>query len=619
MAISLGKNIESLRAQRNLGTAIAGSSTVLERLGSGLRLNHASDDPAALAVASSLNASSRVFTRAIRNLQDGISVLSVAEASVKELKSLTLRQEELATQSANGVYSSAQRQALDAESRALTKEYDRIILSTKYNGLSLLDGRATEGIRLQGGYGLEGSINVEYAKGLGRKVGDGSFSQAVTIAVSLSARHGTVGDFDGNGTFDVVIVNASSDKAAILRGNGDGTFKALTSFYTGDQPYTVTAADLNNDGRLDLAVGNYGSGQTTVHLGNGNGSFKAGANLGGTFGKLGVAPGDFNKDGWLDLVSVSYGVDQVRVNLNVGGGSFAAGVTYAEGDDLRWPVVGDFNNDGNLDFVAVGDDPAESARVYLGNGNGTFRNGASYSGFPSNDAQTADLNGDGFLDLVVTGVSGELGVRLGVGNGTFGSWRTHSLPNAVSHFSLSDFNEDGITDIAASSTAADKVFIRLGNGNGSFRAGSEYDAGVNAGTVLTADFNQDGVDDLLALDNGNNRISILMANGDHRNFAPTLDLSTAASARSSLDVIRSTTQRLSSALGEIGAAHSRIVVAMETLRTGQEGTNAAVSRLQDADVASELSLLLKQRIVSDVAASILAQANQIPSLVLDLL
>jgi flagellin len=73
--ISIGSNIASLRAQRSLSDSTATLERVTERLSTGLRINHASDDAAGLAVSSSLKADSRVFTQGIRNLNDGSSTL----------------------------------------------------------------------------------------------------------------------------------------------------------------------------------------------------------------------------------------------------------------------------------------------------------------------------------------------------------------------------------------------------------------------------------------------------------------------------------------------------------------------------------------------------------------
>lgn len=105
MPISIGSNISSLRAQRRLASNAERLSATFARLSSGLRINKASDDPAGLAVASSLYADSRVYTQGIRNLNDGISCRAIANGAIENLKTVLSRAKELAEQSANGVYS----------------------------------------------------------------------------------------------------------------------------------------------------------------------------------------------------------------------------------------------------------------------------------------------------------------------------------------------------------------------------------------------------------------------------------------------------------------------------------------------------------------------------------
>ncbi len=107
MAITIGSNIASLQAQRRLETSSNALGRAYERLASGARINHASDDPAGLSVSLSLGADIRVFNQARRNIGDGVSMLTIAEGALTELSSIVGRQLELAEQAANGVYSTS--------------------------------------------------------------------------------------------------------------------------------------------------------------------------------------------------------------------------------------------------------------------------------------------------------------------------------------------------------------------------------------------------------------------------------------------------------------------------------------------------------------------------------
>ena len=140
MAINIRTNIPSLIAQRNLDSSSARLNTSYERLSSGLRINRARDDAAGLSIAESLKADSAVATVGIRNANDGISIISIADQAIGQIGNTLARLAELAQQSANGVFANTQRSALQNEFIALQSEIERIAYTTKFNGLNLLSG-----------------------------------------------------------------------------------------------------------------------------------------------------------------------------------------------------------------------------------------------------------------------------------------------------------------------------------------------------------------------------------------------------------------------------------------------------------------------------------------------
>jgi flagellin len=140
MGINLQTNVPSLIAQRNLNSTTTGVNTAYERLSSGLRINRARDDAAGLAIAESLKADARIAAVAIRNANDGVSVISIADQAIGQIGSVLARLAELAEQSANGVFANVQRSALQNEFGALMSEIERIAYTTEFNGLRLLSG-----------------------------------------------------------------------------------------------------------------------------------------------------------------------------------------------------------------------------------------------------------------------------------------------------------------------------------------------------------------------------------------------------------------------------------------------------------------------------------------------
>ncbi len=155
MPITLGSNIASLRSQRQLFNSSNELSSVFERLSSGQRINKASDDAAGLAIADSLRTDSRVYAQGVRNLNDGLSALQIADGAISELSGVTARLIELAEQSANGALSNVQRKSLDQEAQSLRDEYLRIIQSTEFNGRQVLTSEYGT-LRLQAGFGIDG-------------------------------------------------------------------------------------------------------------------------------------------------------------------------------------------------------------------------------------------------------------------------------------------------------------------------------------------------------------------------------------------------------------------------------------------------------------------------------
>jgi len=140
MALNIRTNLASISAQRNVSLSTGRLQQAYERLSSGLRINRASDDAAGLAIAETLKADARVASVAIRNANDGISIIAITDGAIGQITNILSRLAELASQSANGVYGNGQRSALQLEFSALMSEVERIALITEFNGLNLLSG-----------------------------------------------------------------------------------------------------------------------------------------------------------------------------------------------------------------------------------------------------------------------------------------------------------------------------------------------------------------------------------------------------------------------------------------------------------------------------------------------
>ncbi len=140
----INTNVMSLNSQRALNTSQKSMATSLERLSSGLRVNRAADDAAGLAIAERFTSQIRGLGQAIRNANDGISMVQTGEGAMAELTNAMQRMRELAVQAANGIYNTTDRASLDLEYQELNLEITRIINATEFNSQSILTGTSIE-------------------------------------------------------------------------------------------------------------------------------------------------------------------------------------------------------------------------------------------------------------------------------------------------------------------------------------------------------------------------------------------------------------------------------------------------------------------------------------------
>ncbi|MBD3420151.1 MAG: flagellin [Chitinivibrionales bacterium] len=139
----INHNIPSMVTQGALFQVNRDMGKNLERLSSGLRINRASDDAAGLGVSENLRTQVRGTAQAVRNAQDGIAAINIAEGAANEISDILQRMRELAIQTANDTLTSTERAYADQEFQALDREIDRIAQVTNYNGMDLLSSQST--------------------------------------------------------------------------------------------------------------------------------------------------------------------------------------------------------------------------------------------------------------------------------------------------------------------------------------------------------------------------------------------------------------------------------------------------------------------------------------------
>ena len=140
MSVRIFNNIASLNAQRILSNNNDRLAQSVERIASGIRINRGADDAAGLAISEALRSDIRGLRQAVRNANDGISLINVAEGALNEQSSILIRLRELASQAATGTVGSTERATIQLEFTALRNEIDRIANTTQFNGQGLVDG-----------------------------------------------------------------------------------------------------------------------------------------------------------------------------------------------------------------------------------------------------------------------------------------------------------------------------------------------------------------------------------------------------------------------------------------------------------------------------------------------
>ena len=222
MAMVINSNIQSLNAQRNLSISQGDQNQAMERLTSGKRINSAADDAAGLAISSKMTSQIKGLDQAVRNANDGISLIQTAEGALEESTNILQRMRELSIQSANGIFTDDNRSTLNAEVDQLKAELTRISETTSFNGLQILDGSQGD-IALQVGSEANQTMTFNLGSGFGAAklgaaeggVSSGSFTLAETTSVAQSGAAGTLnalsaGDLEINGVA-VPAAQTSSD------------------------------------------------------------------------------------------------------------------------------------------------------------------------------------------------------------------------------------------------------------------------------------------------------------------------------------------------------------------------------------------------------------------------
>ena len=438
----INTNVGALMARTYAARASDKTQTSMERLSSGLRINSAADDAAGLAVANKMASQLKGIKMAIRNSQDGVSLVQTAESGMSQISSMILRMRELAIQMDNGIYTDKDRDNAEMEDQALRAEVDKVVANTRFNDVSLLDGSYDKTVRTGNTnaestrIAIDGMTNLvneesylpkslsDIANGKGGFVVNGA-----TAGDTAGRRVSEAGDVNGDGLDDFIIGarqadpnGADSGAAYVVFGSKDGRNVELSDIEAGIGGFVIRGvsagdnagasthggSDVNGDGLADIVVGarhddpnGNNSGAAFVVFGKkdttavelsaieaGTGGFVInGANAGDIAGNKAVLTGDVNGDG----------IDDILVSAQGDGSNGAnAGAIYV--------VFGKTNT------TAV-----ELSAVAAGAG-GFIIKGASAGDEAGWVSHAGDINGDGYFDVALSAYGADPGGRADSGS-----------------------------------------------------------------------------------------------------------------------------------------------------------------------------------------------------------
>ena len=355
-----------------------------------------------------------------------------------------------------------------------------------------------------------------------------------TFSVGREPLSLAIGDVNGDGHQDLVVVNETDDDITVLLGNGDGTFlpSAAGDVPAGRRPSFVALGDLDVDGDLDMAVADRAGNAALALLGDGSGGFPTSQPTPAGAGPVSVAIGSLNpsEDTNPDLAVTNIGEGKVSVLLGMGDGTFSEERPRVPvGNRPVFVAIGSLNSDDDaFPDLAVVNRIDRNVSILLNNGDGTFFTAAGSPvpvGISPRAVAIGDLNGDGILDLAVPNADvadSDGNVSILIGNGSGGFTATPPVMNVGRNpvfVAIGDLNSDGNADLAVADfgtcSMSSDVFILHGNGDGSFDPEQEQAVMVEKEPlfIVIGDFDEDSRPDLAVLNKCSKNVSILLNRG----------------------------------------------------------------------------------------------------------
>ncbi|MBG9567908.1 flagellin [Brevibacillus agri] len=557
----INHNIASLNTYRQLTGNQAATNKNIEKLSSGLRINRAGDDAAGLAISEKMRSQVRGLDMASKNAQDGISLIQTAEGALNETHSILQRMRELATQSANGTNTDADRSALQDEMNQLTSEINRIGNTTEFNTQKLLNGG------ISSGDGAKITQATSATKTLTDAIKTGAawtFAAGDKIVVDNQTFNLKGSDVDGK-TFTTAqdaidalknITSGGVKLSDVADLSDDGTGKlVITSKSKGTSSNVDVVSAANTIATSAMTTAAVKGTPTTVER----------AGLEGTT----ALSGDATTIAANSTFKIQVGTDSdVEVSLGTTSKSYD---TANADSNIANAAMQDLVKDLNAALQKAGLDGKVSASV----SNGNMVQFISETG----------------KDIKLTDGTGTPLIALGYAAGDMTTVKNVNQvvgPGAQGSGFSTKFQIGANSGQSMSLTVSDMRSAALG---------------------ITGNAGQQGFTKTNTVTNGTNDVKAEAA----------LNISTKEDASNAIKVLDKAINSVSSERAKLGAVQNRLEHTINNLGTASENLTAAESRIRDVDMAKEMMEQTKNNILAQAAQAMLAQSNSQPQGVLQLL
>lgn len=566
-------NIMAMNAYRNYNTNTSALSKNLEKLSSGYKINRAGDDAAGLAISEKMRAQITGLTAASKNVKDGISLVKTAEGAMQEIHDMLNRMDYLATQSANGTYDDAvDRNNLQKEVDSLRNEINRIADSANFNGIKLLNGELGE-VKAQGQdwtiatVGTTAGVNTLLAE-------DPITAQSTSFVVDLDGMSAAMGTTSAGfkltiGATTVTTANLNKNATTSSAGLANAVKAKITASGVGG----ASAGKIRING-ADYTVAVTGSKLTFTLATTPTAATTSGALI-GNFDVTGAVTGAGNAV----VGTVNTGTQVITEGRKPTNGQMASTVV-------------------NLTKADV----AQGAGVQIGNEIYVFQTEAGNAptlGTNQKLVDVSDLDLNTQMDQVVDRLT-----KAAAGNTMFTVGQTANDTEITIQQRTTFTDTTNLKDLAGFQSQLQK-----------------FSADALAGTISgglklqigdTSDsFNQ------LSVFVGDMHTTAMGTEGGQS--IADISIKDQASAAAAVDVIKNAINYVSGVRGDLGAIQNRLEHTQNNLSVMTENIQDAESTIRDTDVADEMMKYTKNNILIQSAQAMLAQANQVPQGVLQLL